>query len=703
MDAFMQDPSDLNALEEQLTGLVAAPNKGKRGKMQNSIGVMITKTMLPTITREHRAAQKVLNSLYRAFLRCRNPARTRRSINTYSWMLKAKRIHRTCRYRQARVGKLATYWCRLNARRLRAKRLACNAMRTVKRNPANMARQCKVSGASRYGVWVTSIIRAFSIKRRRYLYFKARCSAASRLYFRHSKKCGIYRRSFRKYRRRCYSRQTAVDSQACAYRLSVRQSCYAYRRCYNRAWRAYVYRVRLIRKAEADRKIQYRVLKRIMCLLKKPINSGKAKDIMKCRKKIWSTRHLNLRYPKVPKRLRCPVARVALPCSAAYKRSVYGRLPKYGRAQRCRRCGKVVRKRVRVRTPKCRSMRPVFGTGKFYAKGGCYWRGAGKRSRLPLYRRAYTIEAWIIPKKGNANGGFLGYGAYGRKNQVNAFRQYGNKGLVNYWWANDLAKYGLTIQNGKWHHVAATFDKWRRRLFLDFRPVAYRSHAANYKLNVRTKKNFCVGKTYGKEYFKGWMSKVQIWPVARSGSLMKARGSSTPRIWMKGYYGFSGKQCLYRRSGARANLPLGKSPYSIEARIRPSRKSHWYGGIVGYGVYRRKNSVNAFRIAGRDGLYNYYWGNNLFASGSWIKKRGRRVHDGRYHRVAATFDGWYQRIYVDFRVVRWRRTTGPVSLRYKKNFCIGKTYGREYFKGRMGDVRVYRWARAVADMRKPGC
>merc|ERR1712086_433528 len=176
-------------------------------------------------------------------------------------------------------------------------------------------------------------------------------------------------------------------------------------------------------------------------------------------------------------------------------------------------------------------------------------------------------------------------------------------------------------------------------------------------------KNFCVGKTYGKEYFKGWMSKVQIWPVARSGSLMKARGSSTPRIWMKGYYGFSGKQ----------------------------------------GLYRRRNSVNAFRIAGRDGLYNYYWGNNLFASGSWIKKRGRRVHDGRYHRVAATFDGWYQRIYVDFRVVRWRRTTGPVSLRYKKNFCIGKTYGREYFKGRMGDVRVYRWARAVADMRKRGC
>merc|ERR1719469_35004 len=118
MDALMQGPSDLNALEDQLTGLVTAPNKGKRGKMQSSISIMITKTMLPTINREHRAAQKQLNSLWRAFLRCRNPARSRRTINTYAWMLKAKRIPRTCRYRQARVGKLSAYWCRLNARRL---------------------------------------------------------------------------------------------------------------------------------------------------------------------------------------------------------------------------------------------------------------------------------------------------------------------------------------------------------------------------------------------------------------------------------------------------------------------------------------------------------------------------------------------------------------------------------------------------------
>jgi len=93
----------------------------------------------------------------------------------------------------------------------------------------------------------------------------------------------------------------------------------------------------------------------------------------------------------------------------------------------------------------------------------------------------------------------------------------------------------------------------------------------------------------------------------------------------------------------------------------------------------------------------------LFANSRLLKKRGRRLHDGRWHHVAATFDGWYQRIYVDYRVVAWKRTTGPVSLAYKRNFCIGKTYGREYFRGRMGNVKIYRWARNARDLRKRGC
>jgi len=727
-DEVLHAPATLDNLEDQLTKFIDAPKKGKKGakkkgKMTTKIATMITRTMLPGIQREHRAAQKHLNSLWRAFRSCGHPASSRRILTTYSWQRRAKKTHRTCRFRQARVGKLMKHWCRLSATRLRAKRFACRGLKAVKRNPAVQAKKCKAAGATRYGSWLSGIIRHFSKKRRQFYYFKARCARATRSYNAVWPRCKTYRRSFRSYRRRCYSRQTALDLATCGYRAAVKQSCYAYLRCYSKAWRAFIYNQRKIRAAEKDRKIQYRVLKRISCLLKGPINTGKAADIMKCRKKIWSTRHLNLRYPKAPKKKSCKPARVPMPCSAAYRRSAYGRLPFYGRAQKCRGCARTVsrfgrrgrksiknisRKRIsrrrRGRTLKCRAQRPIFRFGRaFYLKGGCYWRGTGARVRLPLRRRPYTLEAWIKPKKNVPNGGIVGWGNYGRKNQVNAFRLWGNKGLVNYWWANDLGKYGLKLQDNKWHHVAATYDGSARRIFYDFRPVAYRRSANERKLIVSTKKNFCIGKTYGKEYYKGWMSKIAIYPIARSGSLMKAGGKSTPVVWMRGYRCFKRNRCLMRKQALRAWMPYRRSPYTIEARIKPSRKTGWTGGLVGYGLYRRRNAVNAFRIAGRDGIFNYYWGNDLFAHSRLLKKYGRRLHDGRWHHVAATFDGWYQRIYVDYRVVAWKRTTGPVGLAYKRNFCIGKTYGREYFRGRMGNLKIYRWARNAVDLRRRGC
>jgi len=283
---------------------------------------------------------------------------------------------------------------------------------------------------------------------------------------------------------------------------------------------------------------------------------------------------------------------------------------------------------------------------------------------------------------------------------VNAFRQWGTKGIINYWWGNDISRYSLPIQDGRWHHIAATFDGRVRTLYFDFRPLAWRR---NSNFNVRTKANFCVAKTYGREYWRGWFSKVKIYPVARSGSLMREGMRSTPVVWLKGYRSFNRNRCLLRRQGARARLPYRRGPYTIEAWIKPSRFRSFTGGIVGWGRYGRRSSTNAFRLGGRDALYAYYWANDLYASPGHLRNKGRRLHDGRYHHVATTFDGWYQRIFVDFRQVTIKRTNGPVSLTYKNNFCVGKTYNQEYFRGRMGEVKVYRWARGVRDMRRRGC
>jgi len=328
----------------------------------------------------------------------------------------------------------------------------------------------------------------------------------------------------------------------------------------------------------------------------------------------------------------------------------------------------------------------------------CYFRAAGSRFRLPLWGGKYTIEAWVKPKKGNKDGGFVGWGAYGKPNGANGFRQWGNKGLVNYWWKNDLGRKGIDVQ-GKWHHVAATFDGRIRRIFLDFKQVAARSSRG---YNVATKKNFCVGKTYGKEYFQGSMRAVQIWNFARGGGMLKA-GRTTPVLWMRGERRFTKHRCIGRSAGRKAALPMGNSPFTLEAWILPSRRGHFNGGIVGWGRYGKRNAVNAFRLAGRDGIFAYWWANDLYASGNTVRRNGRRVHDGRWHHVATTFDGWFQRMYVDFKLVAARKVGGPKRLKYKGNFCVGKTFGREYFRGRIRNLKIYTYERNHDEMKKKGC
>jgi len=114
----------------------------------------------------------------------------------------------------------------------------------------------------------------------------------------------------------------------------------------------------------------------------------------------------------------------------------------------------------------------------------------------------YTIEAWVKPNRNPRAWGIVGWGEYGVGNRVNAFRFVNNQNVVNYWWGNDLfARSGFpALDDGKWHHVAATWDQTTRRIFLDGKRVV---HSAARAPAVGSKDTFCVGKTNDNEYFKG--------------------------------------------------------------------------------------------------------------------------------------------------------------------------------------------------------
>jgi len=116
--------------------------------------------------------------------------------------------------------------------------------------------------------------------------------------------------------------------------------------------------------------------------------------------------------------------------------------------------------------------------------------------------------------QGNSNGGFVGWGNYGTNSGINAVRLSGWSAVHNYWWNNDLsANLPFSLADESWHHISAAWDGMNHTIYVDFVLRASRvTDGGNVALD--TTANFCVGKTYGDEYFTGQMKGVHIYDVA---------------------------------------------------------------------------------------------------------------------------------------------------------------------------------------------
>ncbi|GAA4039006.1 hypothetical protein GCM10022409_25830 [Hymenobacter glaciei] len=130
-------------------------------------------------------------------------------------------------------------------------------------------------------------------------------------------------------------------------------------------------------------------------------------------------------------------------------------------------------------------------------------------------------------------------------------------------------------------------------------------------------------------------------------------------------------------------VPVSNSNYTIEAWIKPTAMGDY--GIIGWGNYGTTNQVNALRLYS-GGLINYWWGNDAIIPTANLS--------GRWHHVAATFDGTTRRIYLDG-VQAGSDTPGAGhAVPNANNLRIGSTNPPpsglgEYFPGSIDEVRVY--------------
>jgi len=153
-------------------------------------------------------------------------------------------------------------------------------------------------------------------------------------------------------------------------------------------------------------------------------------------------------------------------------------------------------------------------------------------------------------------------------------------------------------------------------------------------------------------------------------------------------------ECFDADSIAKSNLPLTGSSYTIEAWVQPEEVQPYESfGIVGWGVpaYSQLNGLIFFR--GSNSLRNIWWQNDLQA---YLEKP---LADGKYHHVAAIWDGSIQRIFVDFEEVASRAAEG-YNVRSKANFCVGVAWhqdgSRAHFRGKIKGLKIWNSARNLA-------
>ncbi len=140
-------------------------------------------------------------------------------------------------------------------------------------------------------------------------------------------------------------------------------------------------------------------------------------------------------------------------------------------------------------------------------------------------------------------------------------------------------------------------------------------------------------------------------------------------------------------------VPTGNGTYTLEAWIKPNAMG--VEGIIGWGNWGTTNQVNALRLS-PTGIINYWWGPDLIVTTPDLS--------GRWHHVAATFDGTTRTIYLDG-VAVGSDTPGSHTVPSPSNLRIGCTNAPssganyEYFNGSIDEVRIWNVARTAAQVK----
>jgi hypothetical protein len=160
-----------------------------------------------------------------------------------------------------------------------------------------------------------------------YLRAKEACERAKRLYAAKVKECKAKYKAYQDKRGKCNQYQVLMDSSSCKHAVMVKDTCEAYAGCYYAKRRDYRLYEQKAMAEEVDRKAEWRGLKRMHCLIE-AFADGKVTgaEVDTCKKKTVDTKHLTLKYPKIPPLKKCKVPAL-YPATGEYKKREFHPLP----------------------------------------------------------------------------------------------------------------------------------------------------------------------------------------------------------------------------------------------------------------------------------------------------------------------------------------------------------------------------------------
>ena len=303
---------NIDEFEQSLIRMSRTTNEASPGMMKavNRIKLMITKDMKPKVMEYHDKDQKLLHAYRSSFNRCKRgasvSAASLESIRRLA--VRGSRAHKGCRKLEMKAFKVRDACETLLAGKEETKKATCGSLKDLNRNPISEADNCHAAHSEKFGIWLRRNEAWFKTKRSEYNVQAKKCNAARAEYRQLKPVCSKKARNHVVMKAVCDVKQDALEDAACGFGKKMATDCGIYTNCWEDAKYDYDKAKPAIRNDERDRKGEWRVLQRALCLLDVfAEKDGQVDDkvIDVCKAKTHSTAHLDLFYPPVPKLEQC--------------------------------------------------------------------------------------------------------------------------------------------------------------------------------------------------------------------------------------------------------------------------------------------------------------------------------------------------------------------------------------------------------------